>query len=160
VLDLAAYARRNGLVLRFIEYMDVGTSNQWARDQVVPSAEIIDRITAVHPVVASPPTMPGEVARRWRYADGLGEIGVISSVTEPFCGDCTRARVTATGELFTCLFAERGRDLRSSLRDGASDDDLARLIAGIWSERDDRYSELRGQQSAPPARPEMSYLGG
>jgi cyclic pyranopterin phosphate synthase len=160
VLDLVEYARREGLVLRFIEYMDVGTSNQWARDQVVPSVEIVERIAAVHPLVASPPTRPGEVARRWEFADGHGEIGVISSVTEPFCGDCTRARVTATGELFTCLFAERGRDLRALLRSGASDDDLARTISGIWSARDDRYSELRSQQPTPSGRPEMSYLGG
>jgi cyclic pyranopterin phosphate synthase len=160
VLALVEYARREGLVLRFIEYMDVGTSNQWERDQVVPSAEIIERIAAVHPVVTSPPTAPGEVARRWTFADGQGEIGVISSVTEPFCGDCSRARVTATGELFTCLFAERGRDLRALLRSGATDDDLLRTISGIWTARDDRYSELRSQQSGPSGRPEMSYLGG
>jgi cyclic pyranopterin phosphate synthase len=160
VLDLVEFARREGLVLRFIEYMDVGTSNQWARDQVVPSAEIIERVAAVHPVVPSPPTTPGEVARRWTFADGRGEIGVISSVTEPFCGDCTRARVTATGELFTCLFAEQGRDLRTLLRSDATDDALAQTISGIWSVRDDRYSELRSQQSNPSDRPEMSYLGG
>jgi cyclic pyranopterin phosphate synthase len=127
---------------------------------VVPSAEIIERIAAVHPVVTSPPNAPGEVARRWTFADGQGEIGVISSVTEPFCGDCTRARGTATGELFTCLFAERGRDLRALLRSGATDADLAATISGVWRARDDRYSELRGQQSASSGRPEMSYLGG
>jgi len=160
VVGLADYARCEGLVLRFIEYMDVGMSNHWVRDQVVPSAELIDTIGAVHSLVPAPPTIPGEVARRWTYADGGGEIGVISSVTEPFCGDCTRARVTATGELFTCLFAEHGRDLRAALRGGDSDDAIASLINGVWAARDDRYSELRHEGVADAARPEMSYLGG
>jgi GTP 3',8-cyclase len=160
VLDLVDYARREELVLRFIEFMDVGMSNHWAREHVVPSAEIIATIDAVHPLVTAPPTAPDEVARRWTYADGRGEIGVISSVTDPFCGGCTRARVTATGELFTCLFAEHGRDLRDALRGGATDDAIASLIDGVWAARDDRYSELRSESVTGAARAEMSYLGG
>jgi GTP 3',8-cyclase len=160
LLDLVAYARTNGHVLRFIEYMDVGSSNGWVRDQVVPAAEIIDSVNAIYPLEPIAAATKGEVARRWRYLDGGGELGVIASVTEPFCTDCTRARVTATGELFTCLFANHGRDLRALLRDGASDDDLRELIAGVWSGRTDRYSELRSSAEPDSPKAEMSYLGG
>jgi cyclic pyranopterin phosphate synthase len=160
LLDLVAYARTNGHVLRFIEFMDVGSSNGWVRDEVVPAAEIIERVNAVYPIEPVGSATRGEVARRWRYVDGGGELGVIASVTEPFCTDCTRARVTATGELFTCLFANHGRDLRALLRDGASNDDLRELIAGVWSGRSDRYSELRSAASPELPKAEMSYLGG
>jgi cyclic pyranopterin phosphate synthase len=160
LLDLADYAREHGHVLRFIEYMDVGTSNGWVRDQVVPAAEIVAQINAVHPIEPVAPTTRGEVARRWRYLDGGGELGVIASVTEPFCTDCTRARVTATGELFTCLFADHGRDLRALMRGGASDEDLYELLAGVWVDRSDRYSELRSAQTVEQPKAEMSYLGG
>jgi GTP 3',8-cyclase len=154
------YARKHGDVLRFIEYMDVGTSNGWVRDQVVPAAEIIATVGAAYPLESVAPLNRGEVARRWRYADGGGELGVISSVTEPFCTDCTRARVTATGEMFTCLFAASGRDLRELLRGGATDAELTTFISSAWSGRSDRYSELRSAQTYPLAKADMSYLGG
>ena len=160
IVELAEYARAGGHILRFIEYMDVGTSNHWMLDEVIPAAEIIARIDAVHSLVALPPSRHGEVARRWRYADGGGEIGIISSVTQPFCTDCTRARVTSTGELFTCLFASSGVDLRSMLRTGASDGEVRALIEGVWSRRVDRYSQLRQRSAKHLPRAEMSYLGG
>jgi len=160
IVELAEYARASGHILRFIEYMDVGTSNQWMLDEVVPAAEIIARIDAVHSLVALPPSRHGEVARRWRYTDGGGEIGIISSVTQPFCTDCTRARVTSTGELFTCLFAASGVDLRSMLRNGSSDDEVRASIEGVWSRRVDRYSQLRQRSAKDLPRAEMSYLGG
>jgi cyclic pyranopterin phosphate synthase len=160
LMDLVDFARGRGLTLRFIEYMDVGSTNAWSLDDVVPAAQIIDRISRVHPVEAVSPSARGEVARRWRFTDGSGEIGVISSVTAPFCTDCTRARVTATGELFTCLFATTGRDLRAVLRGGGTDADLAGVVAGTWSERSDRYSEVRGGAASATRRAEMSYLGG
>jgi GTP 3',8-cyclase len=160
LLDLVHYARQHGHVLRFIEYMDVGTSNGWLRDQVVPAAEIIEWVDAVYPLEPVAPSMRGEVARRWRYADGGGELGVISSVTEPFCTDCTRARVTATGEMFTCLFATSGRDLRGLLRSGASDADVYGFISNAWSGRSDRYSEVRSAETSELAKADMSYLGG
>jgi cyclic pyranopterin phosphate synthase len=160
VTDLVAYARTNGHILRFIEFMDVGTTNHWVHDEVVPAAEIVAVIDALHPLEPVAPTRRGEVAKRWRYVDGGGEIGVISSVTQPFCGDCTRARITSTGELFTCLFGAVGTDLRSLLRGGASDDELRSAVAAVWSARDDRYSELRSRSVTDLPRPEMSYLGG
>jgi cyclic pyranopterin phosphate synthase len=160
LLDLVEFARSNSLVLRFIEYMDVGTTNDWQSAAVVPAAEIVEQIAAVHPVEPLAPAVTGEVARRWRYVDGGGEIGVIASVTQPFCTDCTRARVTATGELFTCLFASRGRDLRAVMRAGATDADLTELISGVWRGRSDRYSEQRGEAAAQGRRAEMSYRGG
>jgi cyclic pyranopterin phosphate synthase len=160
LLDLVDYARKHGDVLRFIEYMDVGTSNGWVRDQVVAAEEIVDAVNAVYPLEPVAPTVRGEVARRWRYVDGGGELGVISSVTQPFCTDCSRARVTATGELFTCLFAASGRDLREVLRRDASDDELRDLISGVWSRRSDRYSELRSANTYQLAKADMSYLGG
>ncbi|HUR14885.1 MAG TPA: GTP 3',8-cyclase MoaA [Mycobacteriales bacterium] len=155
VLELVEYARERGHTLRVIEYMDVGTTNGWVLDDVVPGSEVRARVAAVHPLeqIGAEGT-----ADRWRYADGAGEIGFVSSVSQPFCGTCTRARLTAVGELFTCLFATRGTDLRSALRSGATDDELAVLVGGRWAARDDRYSELRGQVTQD--RAEMSYLGG
>ncbi|HWH29692.1 MAG TPA: GTP 3',8-cyclase MoaA, partial [Mycobacteriales bacterium] len=159
LLDLVEYARAGGHVLRLIEYMDVGTTNGWRSEQTVPSAEVVERVSAVHPL--EPLDDPaGGVAERWRYLDGGGELGVISSVTSPFCGTCTRARVTAVGELFTCLFAATGTDLRAVLRSGVDDDGLRAAVAGRWATRDDRYSELRGSGQATVQRAEMSYLGG
>jgi cyclic pyranopterin phosphate synthase len=160
IFDLVDYARGRQLTLRFIEYMDVGSTNHWSLDDVVPAAEVIERISDVYPLEAIAPSHRGEVARRWRYADGAGEVGVISSVTSPFCSDCTRARVTATGELFTCLFATTGRDLRAVLRGGGSDRDLVDVITGTWQARSDRYSEVRENGSAASRKAEMSYLGG
>jgi GTP 3',8-cyclase len=160
VVPLAAHFRALGHTLRFIEYMDVGHTNGWRLDDVVPAAEIVaalDRAFGVEPVE---PAYRGEVARRYRYRDGRGEVGVIASVTQPFCGDCTRARLSAEGRLYTCLFALRGHDLRSPLRAGASDDELESAIAGVWSARSDRYSELRTRATADLPKVEMSYIGG
>jgi cyclic pyranopterin phosphate synthase len=156
LLDLVAYARERGHTLRVIEYMDVGTTNGWVRDEVVPSDEVRARIDAVHPLVA---VGPEGTAERWRFGDGAGEVGFVSSVTKPFCGTCTRARITAIGELFTCLFASSGTDLRTHLRSGATDEELAQVVGGRWASRDDRYSEIRGEGTDEP-KPEMSYLGG
>lgn len=161
LLGLVDFARAGGHVLRLIEYMDVGTTNGWELAEVVPSQEVLDRVAAVHPLEA----VPGQegtsaVAERWRYLDGGGELGVISSVTKPFCGTCTRARLTAVGELFTCLFATSGTDLRAVLRSGASDTDLLAAVGGRWATRDDRYSDLRGEGAHDLPRAEMSYLGG
>ena len=159
LLDLVEFARDGGHVLRVIEYMDVGTTNGWQLEQTVPSAEVVARVAAVHPV--EPAGGAGEaVAERWRYLDGAGELGVISSVSTPFCGTCTRARITAVGELFTCLFASTGTDLRTVLRSGASDDELRAAVGGRWAVRDDRYSELRTAGVTDLPRAEMSYLGG
>jgi cyclic pyranopterin phosphate synthase len=180
VVDLARHFQGSGVIVRFIEYMDVGTTNGWRLDEVVPAREIVERIDAAAPLEAIPANYPGEVARRWRYRDGSGEIGVIASVTQPFCGGCSRARLSPEGKLFTCLFASAGHDLREPLRAGESDDELRARLAGIWSRRDDRYSELRSaatlpiltggakpaadapNQDAPdePRRIEMSYIGG
>ncbi|MFV0434567.1 MAG: GTP 3',8-cyclase MoaA [Leucobacter sp.] len=151
ILPLAEHFRWTGHPLRFIEYMDVGTSNGWRLDEVVPSAEVVRRIGAVYPLEPLPPTVPGETSRRWRYVDGAGEIGVISSVTEAFCGSCTRARVSADGQLFTCLFAASGFDLRALLRSDTSDADLAAALSGLWAQRDDRYSEIRAAVTGQPA---------
>jgi GTP 3',8-cyclase len=160
ILPLAEYFRSTGVVLRFIEYMDVGHTNGWRLDDVVPASEIVAAIDAEHPLEAVEPAYRGEVANRWRYRDGSGEIGVIASVTRPFCGDCTRARLSADGKLHTCLFATRGHDLRALVRGGASDEGLAETIAGIWTVRDDRYSELRTAETADLPKVEMSYIGG
>ena len=154
---LASWARDRGVVLRFIEYMDVGSSNGWRRDEVVGGDEILAALETVQPLRRLPGSA-GDVAARYEYADG-GEIGLITSVTRPFCGDCSRARIGADGRLFTCLFASVGTDLRAPLRSGASDDDLRRVIRSVWGRRDDRYSELRGAVT-PAARVEMSYIGG
>jgi cyclic pyranopterin phosphate synthase len=160
IVDLARHCRDRGWIIRFIEFMDVGTSNGWRLDDVVPASEIIARIGAEMPLVPAEANYAGEVVRRWRYADGSGEAGVITSVTQPFCGDCTRARISADGKLYTCLFATKGTDLRALLRSGATDDDLRDAIAGTWRARTDRYSELRSQATADLPRIEMSYIGG
>ncbi len=162
IVPLARYGREHGLIVRFIEYMDVGTTNGWKLDEVVPGADVIARIGAVYPVEPLDPNYRGEVAERWRYRDGAGEVGVITSVSEPFCSTCTRARLSAVGELYTCLFAGAGTDVRAWLRDDQVDDDELRdRLAGIWSRRTDRYSELRTEETAARARKvEMSYIGG
>ncbi|HEV8682222.1 MAG TPA: GTP 3',8-cyclase MoaA [Actinomycetota bacterium] len=160
VVPMARHFRGTGHVVRFIEYMDVGTTNGWRLDDVVPAAEVAARIETVFPLEPLEPNYPGEVANRYRYRDGAGEIGIIASVTQPFCGACTRARVTADGKLYTCLFASQGHDLRALLRGGASDDELAAAVAGIWNARQDRYSELRAADTPGLPRPEMSYIGG
>jgi cyclic pyranopterin phosphate synthase len=157
LLDLVEYARAGGHTLRVIEYMDVGSTNGWVHDEVVPSAQVRARIAAVHPLE---PLGDEGTAERWRYADGAGEVGFVSSVSKPFCGTCTRARLTAIGELFTCLFATKGTDLRAVLRSGADDEELAAVVGGRWATRDDRYSELRGAGTPGLPKPEMSYLGG
>jgi cyclic pyranopterin phosphate synthase len=157
---MARHFHGSGHILRFIEYMDVGHTNGWRMDDVVPAAEIVAAIDAELPLEPVEPNYAGEVATRWRYRDGGGEIGVISSVTQPFCGGCTRARLSAEGRLFTCLFAVRGHDLRAVVRDGASDEELDEAIATIWRGRTDRYSELRTAQTASLPKVEMSYIGG
>jgi cyclic pyranopterin phosphate synthase len=160
VVDLVRHFRARGHVVRFIEYMDVGCSNGWRLDDVVPSAEIRARLTAQFPLEPVPPRYPGEVATRWRFRDGPGEVGFISSVTEPFCGDCTRARLSADGQLFTCLFATSGHDLRALLRAGVTDAGLADALRAIWTGRDDRYSELRTLETVDLPKVEMSFIGG
>ncbi len=160
ILPLAKAFRGTGVVLRFIEYMDVGHTNGWRLDDVVPAAEIVETLAAEFPLEPVAESYRGEVANRYRYADGAGEIGVIASVTQPFCGDCTRARLSADGRLYTCLFAVRGHDLRALLRGGASDSELDEAIADVWRARGDRYSELRSAATPDPARVEMSYIGG
>jgi cyclic pyranopterin phosphate synthase len=160
VLPMAAWTREHGVVLRFIEYMDVGHSNGWRLDEVVPAQELIDTISAVWPAEPADPNYRGEVAERWRYVDGGGEFGVISSVTQPFCRDCTRARVSAEGRIYTCLFAVGGQDARAVLRSGVSDGDLADFVAGIWLKRGDRYSELRSAATSNLPRVEMFAMGG
>jgi cyclic pyranopterin phosphate synthase len=160
ILDLARHFRGTGHTLRFIEYMDVGHTNGWRMDDVVPAREVIATIDDEFPLEPLDPAYRGEVARRWRYVDGAGEIGVIASVTEPFCGDCTRTRLSAEGKLYTCLFAVRGHDLRALIRSGAGDDELERAIGEVWSRRTDRYSELRTEATRSLPKIEMSYIGG
>jgi cyclic pyranopterin phosphate synthase len=160
VLELARHFRGSGHVLRFIEYMDVGATNGWRMDDVVPAAEIVAAIAAEFPLEPLERTASGETAQRYRYADGAGEIGVIASVTAPFCGACTRARVSAEGRLYTCLFAARGHDLRLLLRDGSPDAAIAERLGGIWRGRGDRYSEIRTLDTAPREHVEMSHIGG
>jgi GTP 3',8-cyclase len=160
IVDLAGHFRGSARTVRFIEYMDVGTTNAWRLDDVVPAAEIVATIHARWPLEPVPSEYRGEVARRYRYLDGAGEIGVIGSVSEPFCGDCTRARLSADGQLFTCLFASSGHDLRAVLRAGATDSDLTDALRTIWAGRDDRYSELRALQTVEGPRVEMSFIGG
>ena len=160
VLPLARWARSEGLILRFIEYMDVGHSNGWRLDDVVPAEEIVSLIDAAMPLEPVPAQYRGEVAGRYRYVDGSGELGVIASVTRPFCGDCTRARLSAEGSLYTCLFAVAGTDLKGPLRDGASDAELADLVRSVWSIRADRYSELRSAATEKLPKVEMFALGG
>jgi cyclic pyranopterin phosphate synthase len=160
ILELARHFKDTEHTLRFIEYMDVGHTNGWRLDDVVPAAEIVAAIDSELPLEPVAPAYRGEVARRYRYVDGGGEIGVIASVTQPFCGDCTRARLSADGRLYTCLFAVRGHDLRELVRGDASDEDLAATIAGIWTVRQDRYSELRTAETADLPKVEMSFIGG
>jgi cyclic pyranopterin phosphate synthase len=160
VLPMARFARERGYTLRFIEYMDVGHTNGWALAEVVPAAELVGTIGTELPLEPLPPQYPGEVASRWRYRDDVGEIGVISSVTQPFCGGCTRARLTAEGVLYTCLFGTEGVDLRAALRDGHDDDALRTQLEGVWSARVDRYSELRSEATVALPKVEMSRIGG
>jgi cyclic pyranopterin phosphate synthase len=160
VVAMAEHFRGSGHVLRFIEYMDVGHSNGWRLDEVMPASEIVQAIDAVFPLEPVEANYRGEVARRWRYLDGGGEIGVIASVTEPFCGDCSRARISAEGKLYTCLFAVKGHDLRTLVRAGASDAELAEAIGRVWRPRRDRYSELRSERTVGLPKVEMSYIGG
>lgn len=163
IVPMARHFKGSSVIVRFIEYMDVGSSNGWRMDEVLPSAQVIERIHAALPLVPIQANYTGETAQRWRYADGGGEIGVISSVTQAFCLSCTRARLSTEGKLYLCLFATRGYDLRTLLRDGRSDADISATIASIWRNRDDRYSLLRGQNASDaPVRGkvEMSYIGG
>jgi cyclic pyranopterin phosphate synthase len=160
IVPMAAFFRERGETLRFIEYMDVGHTNGWRLDDVVSSDEIVATIGAVHPLEPVASDRADETARRWRYRDGAGEIGVIASVTKPFCGGCSRARLSAEGQLYTCLFAQKGHDLRGPLRNGASDEELALSIRSVWHTRSDRYSELRTAETAALPKVEMSYIGG
>ncbi len=162
IVPMAEYFRSTGDTLRFIEFMDVGATNGWRMDDVVSAAQIVSTVDTVFPIEPADAQYRGEVAKRWRYKDGKGEIGVIASVTQPFCGDCTRSRISAEGKLYTCLFAVRGHDLRALIRSGATDEDLGVRLSEIWHVRGDRYSELRSEATnlddAP--RVEMSYIGG
>ena len=161
--DIVAMARRwrgTGHIVRFIEYMDVGATNGWRMDDVVSSAEVIRRLNEAWPLEPVDPNYAGEVAERWRYRDGAGEIGVISSVTQAFCSSCTRMRLSTEGSLFTCLFAQDGHDLKSLLRTGASDEEIRNQIAAVWQRRADRYSEIRTADTAKRPKVEMSYIGG
>jgi cyclic pyranopterin phosphate synthase len=160
IVAMAERWRNTGHIVRFIEYMDVGSSNGWRMDDVVPSAEVVKRISARWPLEPVGASYPGEVAQRWRYADGAGEIGVISSVTQAFCSSCTRMRLSTEGSLFTCLFAQSGYDLKALLRSGASDEQIRNEIAAVWQRRDDRYSEIRTAATAKQKKVEMSYIGG
>ena len=160
ILELAAFFRGSGCVLRFIEYMDVGNTNAWRPSEVIPSREVLELIDSHYPLEPLNPNYTGEVARRWAYRDGQGEIGVVSSVSEPFCGDCTRARLSPEGELYTCLFASLGHDLRTPLRQGATDGELLELVSSMWQLRKDRYSELRSTLPAGSSKVEMSHIGG
>ncbi len=160
VLPMAEFFRGTGHTLRFIEFMDVGNSNQWQADAVLSVKEIVELIDARFPIEPMEANYPGEVAQRWRYRDGEGEIGIISSITQPFCHSCTRARVSAEGQLYTCLFATQGNDLRQRIREGMSDEQLRDFLASVWSQRTDRYSELRNLSTTQFPKIEMSYIGG
>jgi len=160
ILPMARFFREKGYILRFIEYMDVGHTNGWRTGEVVSAKEIVQTISAEMPLESLDPNYHGEVAERWRYKDGKGEIGVISSVTQPFCRDCNRARITAEGKLYTCLFAVKGHDLKSLIRNGANDDKLSNEIALIWGKRADRYSEIRSENTIDLPKVEMSHIGG
>jgi GTP 3',8-cyclase len=160
IVQMAERWRGTGHIVRFIEFMDVGSTNGWRMDDVIASAEVVRRIGARWPLEPIGANYPGEVAQRWRYADGAGEIGVISSVTQAFCSSCTRMRLSTEGSLFTCLFAQSGHDLKGLLRAGASDDELRNEIAAVWQRRADRYSELRTAETAKNKKVEMSYIGG
>ena len=160
ILPMARRFHGTGHIVRFIEFMDVGRTNGWRMDDVVPSREVVRLIDAEMPIEPVDPNYPGEVAERWRYADGGGEIGVISSVTQAFCSTCSRARLSPEGSLYTCLFATRGSDLRALLRSGKTDEEIGAQLRAVWSAREDRYSELRSQATAPLPKIEMSYIGG
>ena len=160
VIDLARHFRGTGHIVRFIEYMDVGNTNGWRIDDVVSGRELLETLSREWALVPADRNYFGEVAERWRYADGAGEIGIITSVTQPFCGSCTRARLAANGQLYLCLFATQGYDLRKLLRDGASDEELARVIANVWRARTDRYSEVRSEATPGLRKVEMSHIGG
>ena len=160
ILDMARHFKGSGHTLRFIEYMDVGTTNGWRLDDVVPARDIVQMLDQEFGIEPVGPSYRGEVAQRWRYRDRTGEVGVISSVTQPFCSDCTRARLSAEGVLYTCLFATSGTDLREVLRAGASDKMLDEVVCGLWTNRADRYSETRSSQTVGLRKVEMSYLGG
>ena len=160
IVDLARYLKGSGHILRYIEFMDVGTSNGWRLDDVVSGEDVVAMISRELPLEPVEANYRGEVAKRWRYADGSGEVGVITSVTQPFCGDCSRARISAEGQLYTCLFAAQGTDFRALLRSGASDEDIADHLRAVWEVRDDRYSEQRSENTAGLRRVEMSYIGG
>ncbi len=160
VVTMARHFKGSGHIVRFIEFMDVGSTNGWRMDDVLPSAEVISRINAEMPLVSLDPQYEGEVAERWGYRDGSGEIGVISSVTQAFCGSCTRLRLSTEGMLYTCLFADSGYDLRALARSGADDAAIAGAIAGIWRIRGDRYSEIRTADTTRRGKVEMSYIGG
>jgi GTP 3',8-cyclase len=162
IVPMAEYFRSTGDTLRFIEFMDVGATNGWRMDDVVSAAQIVSTVDSVFPIEPADAQYRGEVAKRWRYKDGKGEIGVIASVTQPFCGDCTRSRISAEGKLYTCLFAVRGHDLRALIRSGATDEDLGVRLSEIWHVRGDRYSELRSEATTLDDAPrvEMSYIGG
>ncbi len=160
VLPMARFFREKGYILRFIEYMDVGHSNGWKMDDVVPAAEIVKMIDAEMPLEPVDPNYKGEVAGRWHYKDGNGEIGVIASVTQAFCRNCTRARLSAEGKLYTCLFAVTGHDFRDLMRGGASDEEISQTIARVWGKRGDRYSEIRSENTISLPKVEMSHIGG
>ncbi len=160
ILPMARFFKGSGHIVRFIEFMDVGSSNGWRMNDVMPSADIVKRINEEFPLAAFDANYEGEVAERWRYLDGSGEIGVISSVTQAFCASCSRARLSTEGKLFTCLFANEGHDLRALLRGSYSDEQIAAALGLIWSERDDRYSEIRTSETAALRKVEMSYIGG
>jgi len=160
IVPLAGFFRERGHTLRFIEYMDVGHTNGWRLDDVVPAKEIVALLDDAFGVEPAEALYRGEVAQRWRYKDGKGEVGVIASVTQPFCGDCTRARLSAEGKLFTCLFAVRGHDLRALIRGGASDEELETALRTVWGGRADRYSDLRSAATTGLDKVEMSYIGG
>ena len=160
VVEMARHFKGTGVIVRFIEFMDVGSTNGWRMDDVMASRDIVAAIHAEHALVALDAHYAGEVAERWRYADGSGEIGVISSVTQAFCNACSRARLSTDGKIYTCLFADHGVDFRSLLRDGSSDDEIAALLAGLWQVRTDRYSEIRTAETAKLRKVEMSYIGG
>jgi cyclic pyranopterin phosphate synthase len=160
ILPMARFFREKGYILRFIEYMDVGHTNGWRMDDVVPAAEIIKMINAEMPLEPLDPNYIGEVAERWRYKDGSGEIGVVASVTQAFCRTCNRARISAEGKLYTCLFAVKGHDFRDLMRGGATDEEISQAIARVWGKRGDRYSELRSEKTISLPKVEMSHIGG
>jgi cyclic pyranopterin phosphate synthase len=160
LVDLARFFKDRGHIVRFIEYMDVGTVNGWNMTDVVPAEEILQKIDAELPLERIKPNYPGEVAQRYRFKDGAGEIGIIASVTKPFCGACNRLRLSAEGSLYTCLFATEGTDLRTPLRSGASDEEIESILRNMWSSRTDRYSEERSELTTPRDKIEMYHIGG